>query len=57
MREARVWAEPYKIKMIEPVHMTSREDRERYIVEAGYNTFLLKSKATATIGILAFLAI
>jgi tyrosine phenol-lyase len=44
MREARVWAEPYKIKMIEPVHMTSREDRERYIVEAGYNTFLLKSK-------------
>jgi len=30
--------------MIEPVHMTSREDRERYIVEAGYNTFLLKSK-------------
>ena len=49
MREARVWAEPYKIKMIEPVHMTSREDRERYIVEAGYNTFLLKSKGFSKI--------
>ncbi len=40
----RSWAEPYKIKMIEPLIMTSRKDREKAIKDAGYNTFLLKSK-------------
>ncbi|MBD81482.1 MAG: tyrosine phenol-lyase [Crocinitomicaceae bacterium] len=38
------WAEPYKIKMVEPVFMSTRSDRERYIKKAGYNTFLLRSK-------------
>lgn len=38
------WAEPYKIKVVEPLKMTSREDREKAITEAGYNTFLLKSE-------------
>jgi len=39
----RSWAEPWKIKMVEPLTMTTREERERAIADAGYNTFLLKS--------------
>lgn len=40
----RSWAEPYKIKVVEPLKITKREDRERALVEAGYNTFLLRSE-------------
>lgn len=36
--------EPYKIKMVEPLKMISREERAEKIKEAGYNTFLLKSR-------------
>jgi tyrosine phenol-lyase len=40
----RPFAEPYKIKVVEPVKMTTREYRLEKIKEAGYNTFLLRSE-------------
>ena len=40
----RSWAEPWKIKMVEPLTMTTRAEREQAIKAAGYNTFLLRSE-------------
>lgn len=40
----RSWAEPWKVKMVEPIRMTTREERETCIADAGYNTFLLRSE-------------
>ena len=40
----RSWAEPFKIKVVEHLKMTSAAERLHAIREAGYNTFLLRSE-------------
>lgn len=40
---AQYMPEPYRIKMVEPLRMTSPEERERAIREAHYNLFGLRS--------------
>ena len=40
----RSWAEPWRVKVVEPITQTTREQREAAIAEAGYNTFLLRSE-------------
>lgn len=37
------YAEPYKIKVVEPLYRSSREEREQWIKEARYNLFNLRS--------------
>ncbi len=39
----RSWAEPWKIKMVEPLTVTTRAERETALAAAGFNTFLLRS--------------
>ena len=38
------YAEPYKIKMVETIKKSTREEREQWIKDAKYNLFNLKSE-------------
>ena len=44
MEASRSWAEPFKIKMVEPIRLPDRHQREAAIRDAGFNTFLLRSE-------------
>lgn len=41
--EFKTIIEPFKIKMVEPIKMTTPEERSAFLKKANYNTFLLKS--------------
>ncbi len=40
----KIKAEPFKIKMVEPINLVSRERREEALKEAGYNPFSLRAE-------------
>lgn len=40
----RTIIEPFRIKSVEPIYFTSREERERILEKAFYNPFLIRSK-------------
>jgi tyrosine phenol-lyase len=42
--QRRSWAEPFKIKVVEAVKLTTPEERHHALQAAGYNTFLLRSE-------------
>lgn len=44
MTEKYLKAEPFKIKMVEPISLIPREEREEALVRAGYNPFSLRAE-------------
>jgi tyrosine phenol-lyase len=36
--------EPFRVKVVEPIKMTNRDEREGYLKDAAYNLFLLKAE-------------
>ncbi len=44
MKSRNLYAEPYRIKMVEPIKLKERSEREKLIREAHYNIFNLKAE-------------
>lgn len=44
MSKQRTLAEPFRIKVVEPIKMTTEEYRHKTLKNAGYNPFLIKSE-------------
>ena len=40
----RTIIEPFKIKVVEPIRMTTRAERRERLAEAGFNVFLLRAE-------------
>ena len=36
--------EPFRVKVVEPLRMTTREERDSYLKEVWYNLFLLRAE-------------
>ena len=40
----RTIIEPFRIKSVEPLRQTTRQEREQYLEAAGYNLFLIQAR-------------
>ena len=36
--------EPFRVKVVEPIRMTTRRERDHYLKQAGYNLFLINAE-------------